>query len=63
MFRVHQCRKSSDNQASLQLSSEEILCVESSRKQPVMKLEKNIARPGKLILTSKALYFEVFLKF
>lgn len=57
LLKVHQW-KSSDNQASLELSSEEILCVESSRKQPVMKLEKNIARPGKLILTSKALYFE-----
>lgn len=63
MFRVYQGRKSYENQVSLQLSSEEILCVKSSSKQPVMKLEKNIARPGKLILTSKALYFEVFLKF
>ena len=39
--------------------SEQVLCVGSSRKQPVLKWEDNMAWPGKLTLTEKALYFEV----
>ncbi|XP_054794193.1 uncharacterized protein LOC129299750, partial [Prosopis cineraria] len=41
-----------------QLSEERILCIGSNRKRPVLKWEKNMAWPGKLTLTDKAIYFE-----
>ncbi|KAE8653597.1 hypothetical protein Csa_007537, partial [Cucumis sativus] len=37
---------------------ENILCVGSSKKRPVLKWENNIAWPGKITLTDKAVYFE-----
>lgn len=41
------------------LPYEQLLCIGSSRKRPVLKWENNIAWPGNLTLTNKALYFEV----
>jgi len=41
------------------LSDEQVLCIGSSKKRPVLKWEDNIAWPGNLTLTDKALYFEV----
>ncbi|KAI9087193.1 hypothetical protein K1719_030828 [Acacia pycnantha] len=41
-----------------QLSEERILCIGSNSKRPVLKWEKNMAWPGKLTLTDKAIYFE-----
>lgn len=61
LYRVHEGRKSYKFQEFPQLSGEIILCLGSSRKPPVLKWENNIAWPGKLTLTEKALYFEVFL--
>ncbi|KAH9611891.1 hypothetical protein KSS87_015556 [Heliosperma pusillum] len=55
---VHNERKSYRIHEHPQLLSERVLCVGSSRKQPVLKWDNNIAFPGKLILTDKALYFE-----
>ncbi|OEL37948.1 hypothetical protein BAE44_0001035 [Dichanthelium oligosanthes] len=40
------------------LSDEQILCIGSSKKRPVLKWEENTAWPGNLTLTDKALYFE-----
>ncbi|OAY85054.1 hypothetical protein ACMD2_22851 [Ananas comosus] len=40
------------------LSDEQLLCIGSSRKRPVLKWEDNFAWPGNLTLTDKALYFE-----
>ncbi|KAI5003579.1 hypothetical protein ZWY2020_030739 [Hordeum vulgare] len=40
------------------LSDEQVLCIGSSRKRPVLKWEQNTAWPGHLTLTNKALYFE-----
>ncbi|XP_020220534.1 uncharacterized protein LOC109803395 isoform X3 [Cajanus cajan] len=42
-----------------QLSEERILCIGSNSKRPVLKWENNMAWPGKLTLTDKAIYFEV----
>ncbi|XP_027932032.1 uncharacterized protein LOC114187848 isoform X3 [Vigna unguiculata] len=41
-----------------QLSQERILCTSSNSKRPVLKWENNLAWPGKLTLTDKAIYFE-----
>ncbi|KAK8469096.1 hypothetical protein PHAVU_006G214050 [Phaseolus vulgaris] len=41
-----------------QLSQERILCIGSNSKRPVLKWENNMAWPGKLTLTDKAIYFE-----
>ncbi|XP_052735017.1 uncharacterized protein LOC108342983 isoform X3 [Vigna angularis] len=41
-----------------QLSQERILCTSSNSKRPVLKWENNMAWPGKLTLTDKAIYFE-----
>ncbi|XP_031504476.1 uncharacterized protein LOC116267062 isoform X2 [Nymphaea colorata] len=62
LLRVHQGRDSyqSRENASLLLSGESVLCVGSSKKKPVLKWDKNIGWPGKLILTDCALYFEKF---
>ncbi|CAA0812430.1 Plant protein of unknown function (DUF639 [Striga hermonthica] len=60
LIKVHEGRSSYQSQEFLSNHSEEkILCLGSSRKQPVIKWEKNMAWPGKLTLTDKALYFEV----
>ncbi|CBI23859.3 hypothetical protein VitviT2T_018590 [Vitis vinifera] len=58
LLKVHEGRKSYEIQESPQLSRERIICIGSSRKRPVIKWENNVAWPGKLILTNKALYFE-----
>lgn len=59
IYRVHEGRKSYQIQDLSQFSKEKILCLGSSRKQPVLKWENNLAWPGKVTLTDKALYFEV----
>ncbi|AES63308.1 hypothetical protein MtrunA17_Chr2g0278061 [Medicago truncatula] len=41
-----------------QIDEEKILCIGSNSKQPVLKWENNMAWPGKLTLTDKAIYFE-----
>lgn len=41
------------------IGDERILCLGSGSKRPVLKWENNMAWPGKLTLTDKALYFEV----
>ncbi|XP_022762890.1 uncharacterized protein LOC111308656 isoform X4 [Durio zibethinus] len=56
--RVHEGRRSYQIREYPQLSEERILCIGSSRKRPVLKWENNMAWPGKLTLTDKALYFE-----
>ncbi|KAJ0077964.1 hypothetical protein Patl1_36868 [Pistacia atlantica] len=58
--RVHEGQNSYQIRESSQLSRERILCIGSSRKRPVIKWENNMALPGKLTLTDKALYFEAF---
>ncbi|KAL5787470.1 hypothetical protein ACOSP7_004419 [Xanthoceras sorbifolium] len=58
LLRVHEGRKSYQLRECPQLPSERILCIGSSRKRPVIKWENNMAWPGKLTLTDKALYFE-----
>ncbi|GFP87118.1 hypothetical protein PHJA_000855500 [Phtheirospermum japonicum] len=57
LLKVHEGRKSYQIQ-DLVNSKEKILCLGSSRKQPVIKWDKNMAWPGKVTLTDKALYFE-----
>uniref|UniRef100_A0A0E0N5K6 Uncharacterized protein n=1 Tax=Oryza rufipogon TaxID=4529 RepID=A0A0E0N5K6_ORYRU len=57
LLKVHhgrQTHKSGDHF----LSDEQVLCIGSSRKRPVLKWEENTAWPGHLTLTNKALYFE-----
>lgn len=61
LCRVHEGRKSYQIQECPHLSEERILCIGSSRKRPVLKWENNVAWPGKLTLTDKAMYFEVFI--
>ncbi|XP_071691576.1 uncharacterized protein [Rutidosis leptorrhynchoides] len=56
--KVYEGRKSSISMESSHLSGEKILCLGSSRKRPVLKWETNMAWPGKVTLTDKALYFE-----
>ncbi|KAJ6947696.1 hypothetical protein NC651_002154 [Populus alba x Populus x berolinensis] len=58
--RVHGARKSYETRESTWISDERILCIGSSKKRPVVKWENNMAWPGKVILTDKALYFEAF---
>ncbi|XP_057429866.1 uncharacterized protein LOC130722976 isoform X2 [Lotus japonicus] len=41
-----------------QLSEEKVLCFGFNNKKPVLKWENNMAWPGKLTLTDKAIYFE-----
>ncbi|XP_061337151.1 uncharacterized protein LOC133284177 isoform X2 [Gastrolobium bilobum] len=41
-----------------ELSEERILCIGSNSKRPVLKWENNLAWPGKLTLTDRAIYFE-----
>lgn len=59
--RVHEGRQSYQFEESLLVPGERILSLGSSRKRPVLKWENNMAWPGKLTLTDKALYFEVSL--
>ncbi|GJV87730.1 hypothetical protein Tco_1531668 [Tanacetum coccineum] len=56
--RVYEGRKSYHIAGSPPIYDERILCLGSSRKRPVLKWENNVAWPGKLTLTSKALYYE-----
>ncbi|KAL2460491.1 Plant protein of unknown function (DUF639) [Abeliophyllum distichum] len=58
LLKVHEGRKSYQIQEFSHLSNERILCLGSSRKQPVIKWENNMAWPGKLTLTDRALYFQ-----
>ncbi|TYH88887.1 hypothetical protein ES332_D01G219600v1 [Gossypium tomentosum] len=58
LLKVHEARKSYQIHEYPQLSEERILYTGSSRKQPVLKWENNMAWPGKVTLTDKALYFE-----
>ncbi|XP_009386668.2 uncharacterized protein LOC103973748 isoform X1 [Musa acuminata AAA Group] len=57
LLKVHQGRQSYEN-GDFVLPYEQLLCIGSSRKRPVLKWENNIAWPGNLTLTNKALYFE-----
>ncbi|KAL4302234.1 hypothetical protein GQ457_10G021970 [Hibiscus cannabinus] len=59
LLRVHEGRRSYHSHEYPQLSEERILCIGSGKKRPVLKWENNMAWPGKLTLTDKALYFEV----
>ncbi|XP_015893663.2 uncharacterized protein LOC107427789 isoform X2 [Ziziphus jujuba] len=58
LLKVHEGRKSYQIRECPNLSEERILCIGSSRKRPVLKWENNMAWPGKLTLTDKAIYFE-----
>lgn len=58
LLKVHEGRKSYQLGEGPQLSGERILCLGSSRKRPVLKWENNMAWPGNLTLTDKALYFQ-----
>ncbi|XVE48685.1 hypothetical protein DITRI_Ditri01bG0022200 [Diplodiscus trichospermus] len=58
LLKVHEGRRSYQIREYPQLSEERILCIGSSRKRPVLKWENNMAWPGNLTLTDKALYFE-----
>uniref|UniRef100_A0A6N2M8F9 Uncharacterized protein n=1 Tax=Salix viminalis TaxID=40686 RepID=A0A6N2M8F9_SALVM len=60
LLKVHAARKSYETRESTWISDERILCIGSSKKRPVVKWENNMAWPGKVILTDKALYFEAF---
>lgn len=58
LLKIHEGRESYQIRECPQLSKEKILCIGSSRKRPVLKWKNNMAWPGKLTLTDKALYFE-----
>ncbi|KAI7730088.1 hypothetical protein M8C21_022056 [Ambrosia artemisiifolia] len=59
LLKVYEGQKSNVFEESPVISSgERILCLGSSRKRPVLKWENNMAWPGKLTLTDKALYFQ-----
>ncbi|EEF33761.1 conserved hypothetical protein [Ricinus communis] len=58
LLKVHKGRRSYQARDRPNLSKEQILCIASSRKRPVLKWEKNMAWPGKVFLTDRALYFE-----
>ncbi|KAF5813790.1 hypothetical protein HanRHA438_Chr03g0113791 [Helianthus annuus] len=58
LLKVYEGRKSYHVKGIPHISGERILCLGSSRKRPVLKWENNIAWPGKLTLTDKALYYE-----
>ncbi|KAG6524875.1 hypothetical protein ZIOFF_014819 [Zingiber officinale] len=57
LLKVHQARQSYENRDNV-LPNEQLLCIGSSRRRPVLKWEDNIAWPGNLTLTDRALYFE-----
>ncbi|GMY05246.1 hypothetical protein FCV25MIE_00485 [Fagus crenata] len=58
LLKVHEGRRSYQIRESPQYDEERILCIASSKKRPVLKWENNMAWPGKLSLTDKAIYFE-----
>ncbi|XP_031394414.1 uncharacterized protein LOC116205867 isoform X1 [Punica granatum] len=58
LLKVHEGRKTYQTPETFQISEEKIVCIGSSRKHPVLKWDNNIAWPGKVILTNKAIYFE-----
>ncbi|TQD99963.1 hypothetical protein C1H46_014467 [Malus baccata] len=58
LLKIHEGRKSYQTRPSSNLSKERILCICTSRKRPVLKWENNMAWPGKVTLTDKAIYFE-----
>ncbi|CAN4110653.1 unnamed protein product [Withania somnifera] len=58
LLKVHEGRKTYQFQELSQLHNERILCIASGGKHPVLRWENNMAWPGKLILTERALYFE-----
>ncbi|ESQ28076.1 hypothetical protein EUTSA_v10018126mg [Eutrema salsugineum] len=58
LVKIHEGRKSYQTTEFPQLSSERLLCMAANRKGPVLKWENNVAWPGKLTLTDKALYFQ-----
>ncbi|KAK3162586.1 hypothetical protein QOZ80_1BG0091230 [Eleusine coracana subsp. coracana] len=57
LLKVHHGRQTHQTGGQC-LTDEQILCIGSSKKRPVLKWEENIAWPGNLTLTDKALYFE-----
>ncbi|MED6206974.1 hypothetical protein PIB30_031650 [Stylosanthes scabra] len=57
-IRVREGKRSYQIPEFPQILGERILCIGSNSKQPVLKWEGNIAWPGKLTLTDKAIYFE-----
>lgn len=57
LIKVHQGRMSCQT-GDVLLSNEQVLCIGSSRKHPVLKWENNRAWPGNLTLTDSALHFE-----
>ncbi|WCJ18260.1 hypothetical protein M5689_000629 [Euphorbia peplus] len=58
LLKVHEGRSSYQTREYPEILEEQILCIGSSRKRPVLKWENNMAWPGKVILTDRALYFE-----
>ncbi|KAG6709767.1 hypothetical protein I3842_06G148800 [Carya illinoinensis] len=58
LLKVHEGRRSYQIREYPQLYEERILCIAPSNKRPVLKWENNMAWPGKLTLTDKAIYFE-----
>ncbi|KAJ7968089.1 DUF639 family protein [Quillaja saponaria] len=58
LLKVHEGRRSYQIREFPQLSEERVMCIGSDRKRPVLKWENNLAWPGKLTLTDKAIYFE-----
>ncbi|XP_051132829.1 uncharacterized protein LOC127252614 isoform X2 [Andrographis paniculata] len=57
LLKVHESRKAHSLQET-SYSEERVFCLAFSRKQPVIKWDKNMAWPGKVTLTDRALYFE-----
>ncbi|KAK4802205.1 hypothetical protein SAY86_000408 [Trapa natans] len=58
LLKVHEGRKTYQIPETFQLSEEKIICVGSSKKRPVLRWDNNIAWPGTVLLTDKAIYFE-----
>ncbi|KAI4296262.1 hypothetical protein L6164_036235 [Bauhinia variegata] len=58
LVKVHETQRSYQIPEFPQLSEERILCIGFNSKRPVLKWENNIAWPGKVTLTDKAIYFE-----
>lgn len=58
LLKVHEGFTSYPIQECSQTIGERVLCISSGSKHPVLRWKNNIAWPGKLVLTDKALYFE-----
>ncbi|XP_030475688.1 uncharacterized protein LOC115692867 isoform X1 [Syzygium oleosum] len=58
LLKVHEGRKLYQARECTKISLEQVLCIGSSRKRPVLKWENNMGWPGSVILTDKAIYFE-----